>query len=62
MNDTRDRRHETNDVEGYLNNPLLSPALNRLLDRLGGQIEGSGLAKPIDWQKAFEGATLYIPQ
>ena len=60
MTNAQDRRQAEDDLQGYANNPLFSPALNRLLGKLEGAV--GDLTKPIDWQKAFEGVTVYYPK
>ncbi|MBI2761991.1 MAG: hypothetical protein HYX51_11270 [Chloroflexi bacterium] len=45
------------DVEGFA---ILSPGVVRMLGQLQGLV--NDLTKPIDWDKAFEGVSVYYPQ
>ena len=48
------------DVAGYATNMIyLSPGTVRMLNQLQGLV--NSLTRPIDWNKAFEGATVYYP-
>jgi hypothetical protein len=50
-------RRTTPDVEGFV---ILSPGVVRMFSQLQDLV--NTLTPPIDWDKAFDGATVYYPQ